>query len=304
MEAKIILNYIFENIEPDFLKIIIEKKEYKLEDVNKKEIVIKFNDIETELGSKIIEIGFKFKTSPRTHHCEISPGYNYGILLPSKGFISDIIFPGDQAYKVEIQMEDDKKLLEIKNNRLLLINFDSSYDLIINGKIFSNEIIDSALSNSLQICIADLDKRYLFKKAINPIKYDEFFEMYEDHNRDATSFLNKIQNLMKNNLFDEEIYKSYFNKKELTDIFFIKFNLPKAILKNEYNKKEYFDFISSCCLYYILSSIHEGKEIRKIYHYFTKFKEQLEKDSNLEIYMKIMIMIEFSYLLESKKKIG
>ena len=223
--------------------------------------------------------------------------------MPSKGFISDIIFPEDQAYKVEVQTEDDKKILEIKNNRLLLINYDSSYDLIINGKIFSNEIIDSALSNSLQICIADLDKRYLFKKAINPIKYDEFFEMYEEHNRDATSFLNKIQNLMKNNLFDEEIYKSYFNKKELTDIFFIKFNLPKAILKNEYNKKEYFDFISSCCLYYILSSIHEGKEIRKIYHYFTKFKEQLEKDSNLEIYLKNMIMIEFSYLLESKKNL-
>ena len=301
MEAKLILDYIFEDVKPKFTKIIIEKKEYKLEDVNKKEIVIKFNDIETELGSKIIEIEFKYKTSPRTHHCEISPGNNYGILLPSKGFISDIIFPEDQAYKVEVQTEDDKKILEIKNNRLLLINYDSSYDLIINGKIFSNEIIDSALSNSLQICIADLDKRYLFKKAINPIKYDEFFEMYEDHNRDATSFLNKIQNLMKMNLFDEEIYKSYFDKEELIDIFFIKFNLPKAILKNEYNKKEYFDFISSCCLYYILSSIHEEKEIKQIYQYFIKFKEQLEKDSNLEIYMKNMIMIEFSYLLESKK---
>ena len=108
MEAKIISDYIFEEVKPKFTKIIIEKKEYKLEDVNKKEIVIKFNDIETELGSKIIEIGFEYKNSPRTHHCEISPGYNYGILLPSKGFISDIIFPGDQVYKVEVQMEDEK----------------------------------------------------------------------------------------------------------------------------------------------------------------------------------------------------
>ena len=234
MEAKIILNYIFENEEPDyFLKILIEKKEYKLEEVNKKEIAIKFNDIEVELGSKIIEIELIYINSHETHPCEILPGNNYGILFPYKGYTRDIIFPEDQAYKVEVQMTEYKKVLEIKSNRLLLINYGICYDLIINGKIFCDEIIDNAMNNSLQICMADLDKRYLFKKEINPINYNEFFQMYEKYNVDATNFFNQIQGLMKMNLFSEEIYKSYFNEKKLPDIFFIKFNLPKAILKNK-----------------------------------------------------------------------
>ena len=59
-EAILFLNYIFEDIKPFYSKIIIEKKEYKLEEVNKKNILIKFNDIETELGSKIINITFSF----------------------------------------------------------------------------------------------------------------------------------------------------------------------------------------------------------------------------------------------------
>ena len=202
MEAKIILNYIFENEEPDyFLKILIEKKEYKLEEVNKKEIAIKFNDIEVELGSKIIEIELIYINSHNTHHCEILPGNNYGILFPYKGYIRDIIFPEDQAYKVEVQLTEEKKVLEIKSNRLLLINYGTCYDLIINGKIFCNEIIDNAMNNSLQICIADLNKRFLFKKAINPINFDEFFEIYKKYNDDAINFFNKIQHLMGVNLF-------------------------------------------------------------------------------------------------------
>ena len=57
------------------------------------------------------------------------------------------------------------------------------------------------------------------------------------------------------------------------------------------------------CLYYILSTIHEEKEIKKIYQYLIEFKEQLEKDSNLEMYMKNMIMVEFSCLLNSKNNL-
>ena len=55
--------------------------------------------------------------------------------------------------------------------------------------------------------------------------------------------------------------------------------------------------------YYILSSIQEEKEIKKIYQYFIKYKERLEKDSNLEIYMRNMIMMEFALLLVSKKNL-
>ena len=114
MEAKLILNYIFENIKPDFLKIIIDNDEYKIEDLNKKEIVIKFNEIEEQLGSKILEIKFINEYNQESYYCEILPGNNYGILFPYEGFMRDIIFPEDQVYKVKLRIGENKKELEIK----------------------------------------------------------------------------------------------------------------------------------------------------------------------------------------------
>ena len=303
MEAKLILNYIFENMKPDFLKIIIDNDEYKIEDLNKKEIVIKFNEIEEQLGSKILEIKFINEYNQESYYCEILPGNNYGILFPYEGFMRDIIFPEDQVYKVKLRIGEDKKELEIKN-RLLFINYISICEVRINEMIFSKQILNAnGLVDSLQICVADLDKRFLFNKEICPISYDDFFKKYEDNKKKANTFFNNIQTMMKMNLFTKQLYESYFNKSELTEIFFIKFNLPKVILQKQYNKQEYFDFISSCCLYYILSSIQEEKEIKKIYQYFIKYKERLEKDSNLEIYMRNMIMMEFALLLVSKKNL-
>ena len=281
MEAKLILNYIFENIKPDFLKIIIDNDEYKIEDLNKKEIVIKFNEIEEQLGSKILEIKFINEYNQESYYCEILPGNNYGILFPYEGFMRDIIFPEDQVYKVKLRIGEDKKELEIKN-RLLFINYISICEVRINEMIFSKQILNAnGLVDSIQICVADLDKRFLFNKEICPISYDEFFKKYEDNKKKANTFFNNIQTMMKMNLFTKQLYESYFNQSELTEIFFIKFNLPKVIFQKQYNKQEYFDFISSCCLYYILSSIQEEKEIKKIYQYFIKNKERLEKDSPL-----------------------
>jgi len=48
IEAAILLDYLFNNIEPSFSKVLIDKKEYQLEEVDKKEIKIKFNEIEEE----------------------------------------------------------------------------------------------------------------------------------------------------------------------------------------------------------------------------------------------------------------
>ena len=303
-EAILFLNYIFEDIKPFYSKIIIEKKEYKLEEVNKKNILIKFNDIETELGSKIINITFSFSEEKKEpFYCEIIPGMNKGILFPYLGSIHDIIFPENQTYKIEIIQDEIKKELDIKDNRLLLINFYAICDLKINGKIFTKEIINNSIKISEQICIVDLDKRLVFRREIAPINYNEFFKMFDEYNYEAKKFISNIDNMMKTNFFSSELYKSYFKQKNLVDILFIKFNLPKNILKNKYNKKEYFDFVASCCLFYILSSFNEEKEIKDIYRYFIKFKLELEKDSELEIYKKNMIMIEFSYLLVQKKSL-
>ena len=99
------------------------------------------------------------------------------------------------------------------------------------------------------------------------------------------------------------INKTYFNREELENILFTKLNFPKNILKNKYNKKEFFEFISYCCLYCILPRDNEEKEIKNIFDYFKTFKKELEDDSDLDYYMKNMIMIEFKCIMALKRNL-
>ena len=103
VEATILLDYIFNNIKPDFCKIFIDKNEYQLEKVDKKEINIKFNDIEAELEHKTIELGFLNKYNEKEiFQCEIIPGINNGILFPFIGPLRDIILPDNKNYRLNI----------------------------------------------------------------------------------------------------------------------------------------------------------------------------------------------------------
>ena len=301
VEATILLNYLFDNINPEFEKIVIDKKEYQLKEVDKKEIKIKFNDIEAELGYKVIDISFIIKENEKESlQCEIMQGINYGILFPYLGSIRDIIFPEKKNYKINIEFYEDKKEFNIENNRLLLINFSSPFRLYIDEFLVSSQVSYVSTHKSAQIYCADLEKRLFFSRQISPINYNKFFEMYDNYNDDSEKFLRNIQNMLDSNLFSYELYKTYFNKKKLEDILYIKLNFPKNILKNKYNKSEYFEFVSSCCLYRILPRINEEKEIKSIYKYFKEFKKKLENDSNLEYYMKTIIMVEFSCILYIK----
>ena len=301
VEATILLNYLFDNINPVFEKIVIDKKEYQLKEVDKKEIKIKFNDIEAELGYKVIDISFIItENAKESLQCEIMQGINYGILFPLIGSVRDIIFPEKKNYKINIGFYQDKKEFNIENNRLLLINFSPSFILYIDEFLVSSQLSYISAHKSAQIYCADLEKRLFFSRQISPINYNKFFEMYDNYNDDSEKFLRNIQNMLDSNLFSYELYKTYFKKTELGDILDIKLNFPKNILKNKYNKKEYFEFVSSCCLYCILSQINEEKEIKSIYKYFNDFKKKLENDSSLEYYMKNMIMLEFSCIMVLK----
>ena len=111
VEATIFLDYLFKNIKPYFSKILIDKKEYLLEEVDKKEIKIKFNDIEEELGYKTIKIGFINEDNTKEmFECDIIPGINNGILLPLQGTLRDIILPeNNNNYKINLVYKGDKK---------------------------------------------------------------------------------------------------------------------------------------------------------------------------------------------------
>ena len=303
-EAIIFLDYLFENIEPSFSKILIDKQEYKLEDVDKKEIKIKFNDIEQELGYKTIEIGYiNIYNVKVIFRCDILPGINKGILFPFVGVLRDIILPENKKYKVNIKYNKDNKEFILKNNRLLLINFTTTLWLSIDEIFISNEISTLSGKNSVQIYCADLANRVFFEKEISLLECEGFLEMYNEYYNDSIKFYNNIKCMLDTNLFSYDLYKTYFNKEELENILYIKLNLPKNILKQKYNMKDYFEFISNCCLYYILPRNNEEKEIKSIYNYFKTFKKQLDEDSNSEYYMKNMIMLEFSCIMKLKIKL-
>ena len=175
----------------------------------------------------------------------------------------------------------------------------------MNNKLITNEIVSGISENkSIQIYIIDLEKNLFFRKEITTINYNEFFKFYEENYISTKDFFEDARNMLDSNIkFDKSSFRSLFKNNELVNIFFIKFNLPNNILHEKYNNKEYFEFISSCCLYHVLYPLEEENEIKNIYQYFIKFKSELEKDSNLENYMRNLIILEFSYIFESKKNL-
>ena len=305
-EAILILKNIFYPKENIFKKVIIEDQEYKLDEIDEKPITIKFNEYESELCSKIVKIIFKYEGQDDEEQIfEVIPGITNGILFPNHGgVVRDIIFMEEQNYKVKIQFGLDKKELEFRNNRLLLINFSLQYTLKINDILLTNQILGSSEIYSTQICVIDLAKRILFRKNIIYENFNLFFELYENNKNSASDFFNEIQNFFRVQKFDHSEFLKLFDKGYLGDVLCIKYNLPKKILYDKYNKKEYFDFISICCLYYILFYVKEEnneEKLKGIFNYFIKFKTELEKDLNLENYMKNIIIMEFALIFEEKK---
>ena len=300
------INYIFENLEPDFDKILIENKEYSLGEVNNKEIKINFSEMEKELGSKILAMTLKNSVENSIHYFEVIPGINYGILFPTQGNTRDLIFLDDEVYKVEIicTLFKQKKEFCVKGKRLLLINFTTIYNLFINDISLTNQIIKlSAQEDSSQISVVDLANRIFLSKAVVPLKFGFFFDKYDELKDKARYFSEEIENVLNKNNFTMNEYEDLFFKKELIKIIFYKFNFPKKILLNEYNKKEYFEFISSCSLYFIMSNLKEKEQIKSTYKYFKDYKKRLENDLNLENYMRSLIIIELAMLMEKNNNL-
>ena len=78
---------------PTITSINIENQEYKLDEIGNKEITKKFNDFESDLDSKIINMTFIYNEEKESLIFEIIPGINRGILFPYfRGIVKDIIF--------------------------------------------------------------------------------------------------------------------------------------------------------------------------------------------------------------------
>ena len=316
-ETILSFNYLFENIKPKFNKISVENKEYPIENLKDLKIRIKFNDIESELCTKVVNLTLIFgdgDDDKESHDFEVIPGNLTGILFPSWGYTRDLIFSDNNNYNVEIYQTNDKtnkKEFIIKNNRLLLINISREFYLYINKAFLTSQIIKLSNENSLQVYIADLSNRIFFSKIIVKQNFNLFFDIYNESKSFANYFYQEIESLLikpKINMGDfKALFENDNENANLTNIFFIKLNFPKQILHNNYNKIEYFEFTSICSLFLIFEEFcldnFDEKEIKSIFKFFNEFKKRLENEKYLENYMKSIIMMEFTYLMKNIKNV-
>ena len=158
----------------------------------------------------------------------------------------------------------------------------------------------SSQEGSSQISVIDFENKIFFYKDFLPQKFDLFFDDYDKYKENAKYFLNEFKEFIKKEKFDLSKYKSLFFDDKLMKIILHGCNLPKKILENKYNKKDYFNFIFSSALYNLMHPLNDEKEIKSTYNYLINFKEELEKNLNLEYYMKNIIIIEFTHLIKEK----
>ena len=219
------LNYIFENKNPTFSKVIIENREYSLEEVNNREIQINFTEIEEELGSKILNVRLKNPYDNIIQNFEIISDKNTGILFPTLGCTRDLIFPKNISEKLKVKiistLDGQKREFDIENNRLLLINFSNVYKIYINEINISSQILNSSSQgDSTQISVVDLQNRIFLYKSILPQQFDLFFKAYDRLKGNAKYFMEECGDFFNKNKFNFDEYKNLFFQDELIDILF------------------------------------------------------------------------------------
>lgn len=136
MSAKLIIKAIFFQKEK-IKNIIVDGQEYNYQE--EIEAPIQFNEIESEIGIKVIKIEIVIKNKKETTFFEILKDTTIiGYLLPGFGKTLDIILNEkctSQIFnKIPKETEQEYIDLDIKDNRLLIININIYYELYIDNK--------------------------------------------------------------------------------------------------------------------------------------------------------------------------
>ena len=135
--------------------IIIERKKYELkEDLS---IKLDFNEFESELCLKVVNLELVRERKKVLYYFEIIPGINNAILFKSFGKTRDLIFNENKETKIEIE-KDENSLDEVDNykiflfqdliffisktKRIILINISQEDLFVVNGVDLVDDIID------------------------------------------------------------------------------------------------------------------------------------------------------------------
>ena len=290
--------------------IILEGKKYELKE--NLSIGLDFNEFESELCLKVINLELACKRKKFLYNFEVIPGINNAILFKGVGKTRDLIFNENNEIKIEI--EKDENSLDVvdisKTKRIILINISPEDLFFVNGVDLVDDIFDLSNDNSIQVSLLNLEKKIFPYKIISSEKYDAFFEKIEKYEKDSKDFVNEIQQIIDNkkNISKEEkqeIITKLQKKIYLLDALEVRFNFSNNIMLKYFNEKKYLDFISNCCLLEI-AQVYLSREdvflneLKKIFDYFKSYKLKLEKDIVLNTYQKILILIEFNHFFIAK----
>ena len=283
--------------------VSVDGTEYELQDSMK--INLSFNEIEQEIGSKVVSLMLRKNNKEITHKFEVLEGDNYGILFTSHGKTRDLIFR--EADEIKVKIGNDKnieKILPCHNGvkRLLLINLSYDIPVFINDKEMSSDLIDIANEKSIQVSVVNIEQGIFLYKEIIEKDYNIALDFYENSYKKLEEFHSFFKKQIDScNIPNDKMMQQFNNLKEIIDIVFMKINLPRNILKKYYNDIKYFEFTSLCSLFHVLKEFFAKKksldEIRKIYFLFLKQMEIIEKDANLENYQKMSVIIEIGIII-------
>ena len=159
------------------------------------------------------------------------------------------------------------------------------------------DLIDLAIDKSIQVSVVDLKKGFLPYKKITENSHQNFYDFYQNNFQKLEQFHSLFKkHLDSKDIYADEVIQKIMELQEIEYFLFIKFNLPKAILKKNYNDERYFEFVSLYSLLYILNKYLLNKKpmeiVNQIYELFFEQKALIQNDPNLENYEKISIIIE------------
>ena len=292
---------------------------------------IEFTDFEIEIGRKICSyelINKENEMEPENGMIEIILGQNTAYcFIDNSGITFEFLFlnkngPIEQLIpkQFDIFRKPTKKQIKVYPNKmgtidranLILINCSFNEIIAINNKEkikiadITNKIFEFSESKSYQICFSDNSFKDYSYRVIEPLKELNFKSIFNKYNEIADAkYKNLIDLIENNNLInlDEELKKLY-EAYTLENITRKKYSYTNNILKNELNKIEYLNFIYKITLLNLVnnyvnnanSDSEQAKidDIKKIHEYLKNIKARIEKDFNLELYEKILLLIELN----------
>ena len=302
-----------------FTHIEIDDETYST-DKNYIDIVLKFDDLESELAKKICFIELFYfengKKISRKSYVEIYPGYNeaycfidcigtsYQIILYKKEikkFFKENKFEiSSEGYLKKIQVNLNFMNLNDRAN-LILINCINGVNIKFNDDmIYLNRLItlikDFDLNKSYMLSFNNNDFKTITYRDVRPVNRLNFNDIYEKNKDKVNDMYNGFIYLIDNykDICIENFEKIINYYGDLTDILYNNYVIPKIILKKELNKIEYIDFIYKIAVFsyikreYKNSNITDLKELKnKINNAYIKIKN----DEEIKIYEKVLLLI-------------